>query len=111
MAAVNVYLNYQARAVSAPWNRGIEFLVFATDRLHESYIAQPLVFEKYELGTKSEDPTFLLPIEMAQTLIDDLWHCGLRPSEGTGSAGALAATQKHLDDMRTIAFDLLKRGA
>ena len=37
-------------------------------------------------------------------LMDDLWQCGLRPSEGTGSAGALAATQKHLDDMRKLVF-------
>lgn len=40
----------------------------------------------------------------AQRLMDELWHIGLRPSEGSGSAGALAATQKHLEDMRTIVF-------
>jgi hypothetical protein len=35
------------------------------------------------------------PIEIshkqAQQLMDELWRCGLRPSEGTGSAGSLAA--------------------
>jgi hypothetical protein len=46
-----------------------------------------------------------LPYETAQQLIDSLWDCGLRPSEGTGSAGALAATQKHLDDMRRLVFE------
>jgi len=40
----------------------------------------------------------------AQTLIDSLWAAGLRPSEGSGSAGALAATQRHLEDMRTLVF-------
>lgn len=30
-----------------------------------------------------------------------------RPTEGTGSAGALAATERHLKDMQTIAFRLL----
>jgi hypothetical protein len=44
----------------------------------------------------------------AQVLMDDLWSCGIRPSEGSGSAGSLAATQKHLDDMRTISFSVLK---
>lgn len=43
----------------------------------------------------------------AQLLMDDLWRCGLRPTEGQGSAGALAATQTHLKDMQTIAFKLL----
>lgn len=37
-----------------------------------------------------------------QALMDQLWDCGLRPSEGTGSAGALAAVQGHLEDMRAI---------
>jgi hypothetical protein len=40
----------------------------------------------------------------AQSLIDELWVIGLRPSEGTGSAGALAATQRHLEDMRALVF-------
>ena len=43
--------------------------------------------------------------------MDELWRCGLRPSEGTGSAGSLAATERHLKDMQAIAFDLLKRSA
>jgi hypothetical protein len=36
--------------------------------------------------------------------MDQLWQCGLRPSEGTGSAGSLAATQRHLEDMRALVF-------
>lgn len=39
---------------------------------------------------------------------DELWRCGLRPTEGTGSAGSLAATQAHLKDMKAIAFSRLK---
>ncbi len=38
-----------------------------------------------------------------QILMDDLWQCGFRPTEGTGSAGSLRATEKHLEDMRDIA--------
>jgi hypothetical protein len=50
------------------------------------------------------DPTFCLSMDDAQALMDDLWHAGLRPTEGSGSAGALAATQRHLEDMRTLVF-------
>lgn len=46
--------------------------------------------------------------EAAQQLIDDLWQCGLRPSEGAGSAGSLAATQRHLSDMRKLVEKSLK---
>lgn len=49
----------------------------------------------------------LLPAE-AQQLMDELWTAGLRPSEGTGSAGALAAAERHLNDMRKLAFHALK---
>ena len=47
---------------------------------------------------------FLLNLDLtgAQRLIDDLWNCGLRPSEGSGSAGALEAVEYHLEDMRKI---------
>ena len=44
---------------------------------------------------------------MAQVLMDDLWNCGIRPTEGKGSAGSLTATENHLKDMRMIAFDQL----
>ena len=53
---------------------------------------------------ESAPPTVELAENEAQRLIDALWHCGLRPSEGSGSAGMMAAVQKHLEDMREIAF-------
>lgn len=50
-------------------------------------------------------PPFLqLDREAGQQLMDELWNVGLRPSEGSGSAGSLAATQRHLDDMRALVF-------
>jgi hypothetical protein len=47
-------------------------------------------------------PDIQMDTASAQQLMDELWHVGLRPTEGTGSAGSLAATQKHLADMRAI---------
>lgn len=69
-------------------------------------VAKPLVFEDISEGEFAE-PTLRLTPEEAQRLVDALWACGVRPSEGTGSAGSLAATQKHLDDMRAIASHTL----
>lgn len=80
------------------------------------YRAEPIVMQKMELDDArmyltDDDPRFA-PINInqhsAQQLMDDLWQCGLRPSEGTGSAGQLASVQKHLADMRQIAFGKLK---
>lgn len=52
-------------------------------------------------------PTMSLNDTAAQQLMDELWRCGVRPRDGTGSAGSLAATEKHLADMRSVAFGLL----
>lgn len=60
-----------------------------------------------EENAAHREPTFHLQMHEAQQLMDGLWSCGLRPSEGSGSAGALAATQKHLEDMRVIAMHKL----
>jgi hypothetical protein len=40
-----------------------------------------------------------------QDLMDKLWSIGFRPTEGSGSAGALAATERHLKDMQRLVFD------
>lgn len=53
-------------------------------------------------------PLMSVPYSTAQQLVDELWRCGLRPSEGSGSAGSLAATERHLADMRAMAFASLK---
>lgn len=96
----------KARATSAPWWDGVEFLLSDHRGMGVIGYAHPIEFEVNEekYSARIIDPTFRLSMDEAQTLMNDLWNCGLRPSEGTGSAGALAATQKHLEDMRTLVF-------
>ena len=71
-------------------------------------VAQPLTMKELPQNSLA-DPFLRLRIEDAQRLMDELWNCGIRPSEGTGSAGSLAATEKHLKDLQNIVFDLLGR--
>jgi len=54
----------------------------------------------------------IMPVEVAQELIDNLWQCGLRPSEGSGSAGSLKATESHLKDLQEFSrrlFGMVER--
>lgn len=44
--------------------------------------------------------------QVAEAMMKVRQRC-MRPTEGTGSASSLAATQAHLADMRRIAFDVL----
>jgi hypothetical protein len=50
------------------------------------------------------NPATRIDTHAAQELIDSLWECGIRPSEGSGSAGSLAATERHLADMQKLVF-------
>lgn len=97
----------EVRATRAPWRDDVELMLGEKDSSGTEYVFD-LVRNRAEPNLLRE-ATFALKNQAAQMLMDELWRCGLRPSEGTGSAGALAATQKHLDDMRCIAFTLLER--
>ena len=70
-------------------------------------VAEPVTIVDRPDQTSYIEPAIRLDDTAAQMLMDQLWKCGLRPSEGSGSAGALAATQKHLEDMRQITFNML----
>lgn len=99
------------RAVNAPWYAGIEILISEHPNQHRPYaVATEMVFRQVTPGEFIK-PTCVLDMQDAQQLIDELWQCGLRPSQAQASAGALSATQKHLDDMRALVFkktDLIK---
>jgi hypothetical protein len=81
---------------------GIGVLIARQDGERMS-VASPITYVPLE-DNADVMPTFNLQRDAAQQLMDELWRCGLRPSEGSGSAGALAATERHLADMRTVAF-------
>ncbi len=67
------------------------------------YAAEPFMMKPAEEGGLVS-PSFTLTNEAAQSLMDSLWDCGIRPTAGQGSAGQLAATERHLADMRTLVF-------
>jgi hypothetical protein len=50
------------------------------------------------------EPALVLDLDEAQTLLQALWDSGLRPNNGEGSSGQVAALKDHLADMRKIAF-------
>lgn len=86
------------RAQAGNWNQGIEFQVTQGD-----HVATLIEMQRIEKGREYQ-PVLRIDKSEAQTLMDDLWIAGIRPTEGSGSAGSLRATEKHLEDMRKIAF-------
>ncbi len=85
--------------------------MFAKATNGDIILPEPIAFKAHKpdegMAMVGQADMVLTPAS-AQQLMDELWYVGLRPSEGTGSAGSLAATQSHLKDMRAIVSKLVK---
>jgi hypothetical protein len=90
------------------WNYDVSLMIGQRNENGHLAVAQPLVFQDKAPG-EIADPCIRLAPEDAQLLMDELWNVGIRPSEGRGSAGAMAATERHLKDMQEIAMGALKK--
>jgi len=73
-------------------------------------VMQPPLFHTMDIsevdGFASAPMT--LTKESVQRMMDQLWECGVRPSNGAGNVGELAAVKEHLKDMRDIAFSFIE---
>ncbi len=97
------------RARREDWLDSIALCMAIRDQQGRFHVAQAVTMRSIEPNEYAPDVLVSLTRDEAQALMDELWNVGLRPSEGTGSAGAMAATQKHLDDMQGIAIGLLRQ--
>jgi hypothetical protein len=68
------------------------------------YAGRAVTFEALETGVPQAEPTFTIQLPEAQRLMDELWNCGVRPTQGRQHEGVTAAQGRHLEDMRTLAF-------
>ena len=92
----------EARAQASPWLQGVEIVL-----MQGMAFGKEIIMHEVPEG-EIIDPTFKLGYKQAQILMDDLWQAGIRPSDGKSNTGELKATEKHLQDMRTIAFNKLE---
>lgn len=92
-----------------PWFFNIKFWLRETtwspERITHA-VALPFTFKTLSPEDEGMIPpeSFSLSTGDAQAFMDELWRVGLRPTEGSGSAGSLAATERHLQDMRALVF-------
>lgn len=74
--------------------------------------AMPLTFrdarDANEQSAEWSAPVAAFHRDEAQDLMDQLWSIGFRPERGEMSVGQIAATEKHLTDMRAIVFAKLE---
>jgi len=96
----------EIRAHQDPLRARIGFYVL--DRQGEAVaVASPLTMRTVREGEATYvEPTFGLKPDECQALMDELWRVGFRPSEGSGSAGAMSQAEAHIASLKAIAFKL-----
>ncbi len=100
----------ELHATPDPWGRFGVDLTFAA--IHSSggvehvAISEPVVFNELTEETRGMRVSQAMHVahEDLQQFMDELWRVGIRPTNGAGSVGQLAATERHLEDMRTLVF-------
>jgi hypothetical protein len=88
---------------SADYGQGVEVRICQVN--HDSDIvaeALPLAFAEFKNGSMWREPVMTMDKDAAQNLLDELWQLGYRPERGNITTGQIAATEKHLNDMRAI---------
>ena len=99
------YTGLHLRAWSSPWFDGVEILAKQVSD-SKLAVATQIVFQEVDPFKGVVEPTLRLSRHQAQVLMDDLWACGIRPTDcrnGDQAAGALKATERHLADMQDLA--------
>ncbi len=104
---MNFNPNWKARCERRQFEDSIAIFLFQDMVDGKRQVVTDLVVTIYDRGEILPVTPITLRYETAQKLMDELWNCGLRPSEGSGSAGALLATQDHLRDMQDLTKRLL----
>jgi hypothetical protein len=92
-----------------PYRFGVGLFIAQKDMDGHIAVATNITYQVIEPGEIGPDaPVLTMREDEAQELMDALWTVGLRPTEGSGSAGSLKATQDHLADMRAIVAKTLE---
>ncbi len=107
MKAVSDHHRCEIRAYRDPLYQDQPIAIYIRKQDYEDLPAQAVTFDaaQYVAQGAAWPCAARLSLEESQLLMDSLWQAGLRPAEGSGSTGQLAATVRHLEDMRAIAFE------
>lgn len=86
---------------------GDYFAIFLVENVTgKRYLATKIEMSEMNEASIPEPSFRLAPLAM-QELMDSLWQAGIRPSEGSGSAGSLKATENHLKDLQNLSWRLM----
>jgi hypothetical protein len=94
--------NWKVQIIDRPGMFGKDLHIFRTDHTGEMFHLYSKGEEQVGKGGYA-DASLHLTEEMLQGLADQLLSMGIKPQQGFVE-GKLEATEKHLEDMRTLVF-------
>lgn len=81
------------------------FQVWIFERNNDGlHVADPVTIRRVEQEGVTFPPTLQLSSNAAQTLLDDLWVAGLRPTDYHDTRGEVTAMRAHIADLQRIVF-------
>lgn len=86
------------------FGRFIHVSMAVRDAFGNLSVAKPVVFEAAQDEPLIMGPMLRLTPGQAQKLVDELWTAGVRATQSLPTEGQGAATDRHLQDMRALAF-------
>jgi hypothetical protein len=95
---------FKFRAVRKPWDDYVSFYLGEQQGDGRFAMAERVTLKTQENKGEITFPFLELLDSDVQNIVDELYSIGFRPSKSIDSAGALEATVKHLEDMRTLVF-------
>ena len=89
------------------WGPGLQVYVQGEQCAKNIYLGAGFEVQKWASDNHTTEPYLPgMDDNRAQELMDELWRCGVRPSDGRRTDEAMGALGNHLEDMRKIAFRL-----
>lgn len=89
---------------------GVEVYIIETSDSGVTSVGKPIEMQARNSGVYEPcEPTFHLFNLQAQELMDQLWMAGYRPTEGSGSAGAMKQAEDHIKSLKSVLDRVLPR--
>ena len=102
---MNPFDEYTFRLTRRPYHMwdGIEIRMICPQQ--SKFVENITFHERVEKDCGVSVPAIAsLRMDQAQHIMDQLWECSIRPTQGHGTMGQLGAVQYHLEDMRKLVF-------
>ena len=90
-------------AIRRPEWRKIEVAIVDVSTSGKVSVASQITFTEVEEGAYlSNGSTLSLDFDAATRLMDDLWGCGVRPTDQRDRSGEVGAMKEHIVDLRKV---------